>query len=272
MCRPHHDLAERRHLLRLDARTARKGGMERRHPPVVAAAGCLERARERRTDHHGVRPTRDRFGDVAPGAHATIRDHVAVPPGLVLMLPPRCGRVGDRRGLRHADPEDAPARARVPRSHADEDADRSGPHQVQRGRVRCAPSHDHRDVERRDELLEVERLVLAGDVLARDDGSLDHQDVELSLEDQLRVALHALWGERGTGDHAAGLDLLDATTDQLLADRLGVQLLHAPGGLVIREAGDLVVDRVGILVPGPQPLEVETRQTAQLPDLDRRCR
>ena len=120
---------------------------------------------------------------------------MTVPPGLVLVLPPSRGRIGDRRRLRHPDAEDPSARARVPRSDTDEDADRSGPHQVQRGRVRGAPSDDHRDVERRDELLEVERLVLAGDMLARHDGSLDHEDVELRFQHQLRVSLHPLWGE-----------------------------------------------------------------------------
>src|SRR5213079_3777564 len=39
--RPHQDLPERRHLLRLHAGATRQGRMERRHPPVVTATRSL---------------------------------------------------------------------------------------------------------------------------------------------------------------------------------------------------------------------------------------
>ena len=52
-------------------------GMEGRHAPVVAAAGRLLGARERRADHHRVGAAGDRLGDVAAGAHAAVGDHVA---------------------------------------------------------------------------------------------------------------------------------------------------------------------------------------------------
>ena len=63
---------------------------------------------------------------------------------------------------------------------ADEHAGRAGAHEVERGLVAGAAADDHRDVERADERLEVERVVGAvGDVLGRHDRALDDQQVEL---------------------------------------------------------------------------------------------
>src|SRR5207248_8970686 len=51
-------------------------------------------------------------------------------------------------------------------------------------------------------------------------------------------------------------------------DRLGVDLLHAAGGLVGRQLRDLVEETVGVFVAGPQSFEVEDADTAELADLD----
>src|SRR5581483_6752321 len=80
--RPDEDLAQRGDLLGLHACPARQGRMKRRHAPVVAAAGSLVRAGQRRADHDGVGASGDRLGDVAAGPHAAVGDHVAVAPGL----------------------------------------------------------------------------------------------------------------------------------------------------------------------------------------------
>src|SRR5688572_23156421 len=67
--RAEQDLLERAVLDGGDAGAARQRGMERRHPPVVAATRGLLAASERRADHHGVGATGDGLGDVSPGPH-----------------------------------------------------------------------------------------------------------------------------------------------------------------------------------------------------------
>src|SRR5947208_7273788 len=223
------DLLERAPLTGMHARPAGQVGMERRHPPVVPAARRLVRAGECRAEHHRVGPAGDRLGDVATSPHAAVGDHVHVDAGLVEVTDARAGGVRDRGRLRDADAEDAPGGALMPGPHADEDADRARPHEVQRGRVRRAAADDDRQIELADEFLEVQRLGGLGDVLGGHHRSLDDQDVELGVEDEFGVALDPLRRQRRAGGHAGRLDLLDAGADQLLFDRLGVDLLEAPG-------------------------------------------
>ncbi len=109
-------------------------------------------------------------------------------------------------------------------------------------------------------------------MLGGDHGPLDHEDVQLGLEREVGVAAHALGGERGGGHHPALLDLADPPDDELLLDRLAVELLHPAGGLLVGERGDLLEDRLGVLVSGPQPLQVQDGEAAEPPDLDRRGR
>jgi len=52
-------------------------------------------------------------------------------------------------------------------AEADEHAGRAGAHQVQRGGVGGTATDDHRNIQLIDELLQIQRLGRAGDVLAR---------------------------------------------------------------------------------------------------------
>src|ERR1035441_9267615 len=72
----------------------------------------------------------------------------------------------------------------VPRAAAepDEYPGRPGPHEVQRRGVRGAAAHDHRHVELIDELLEVERLGLPGDVLGGNGGAADNEDIHARID------------------------------------------------------------------------------------------
>ena len=82
--------------------------------------------------------------------------------------------------------------------------------------------------------------------------------------DSVRCGRH-----RGGGRDAGLLHLADAGRHQLGDDRLLVHLLHPGRGLLVVELADLVEERGRVLVAGPQALEVEDAQAAQLAQLDR---
>lgn len=148
-------------------------------------------------------------------------------------------------------------------------AGRAGAHQVQGRRVGGAAAHDHRDVQLVDELLQVQRLVRAGDVLRRHGRPADDEDVDARVHDGLGELGRALRGERGGGDHTGVAHLLDALPDQLLLDGSRVDLLEAAGRGLVGQAGDLVEQRLRVLVPRPQAFEVQDAEAAQLADADR---
>src|SRR5690349_4472573 len=60
------------------------------------------------------------------------------------------------------------------------------------------------------------------------------------------------------------LDLADALGHELGLDRLLVDLLHLPGRRLLRERGDLLELRLRVLVAGPDALEIEHGQAAEL--------
>ena len=243
--------------------------MKRCHPPVVAAPGGLVGLGKRRADHHRVGPARDGLGHVAARPHSPVGDHVDVAAGFAQMLHPGTGGIGDCGGLRHAHAQHASRRAGGSRPNAHEHTDRARAHQVQRRLVGGAAPHDHGDVERGDELLQIERLGTSGNVLGRDHRPLDHQDVQLGLQDVPRVAGHALGGKGRRRDDAGLLDLANAPDDELVLDALGVELLHATGGLLGRQVPDLIEDRLRVLVAGLEALQVEDGEPTQTADLDR---
>ena len=111
-----------------------------------------------------------------------------------------------------------------------------------------------------------------GDVLGRDDGALNDQDVELGGQAGRRQRLGALRGDRRRRRDARLLHLADARRDQLGLDRLAVHLLHAGRGLLVVELADLVEEVGRVLVAGPQALEVQDAQAAELAQLDGRRR
>ena len=262
--RPEQDLLERAVLRGLHARAARERRVEGGHAPVVAAARRLIGAGERGADHHGIGAAGEGLRDVAAVAHSAVGDHLHVLTGLEHVL--RAGRrhVRDRGGLRHADAEHAARGAGRAGANAHQHRLRPGPHQVQPGGVRGAPADDHRHRHLADELLQVERLGAGRDVLGRDDGALDHEDVEAGLERALVVLTDALRRERGRGDDAVLLDLPDPLRDQVLLDRLRVDALHLRGGELLGHLGDPLELRVGILVAGPDSLEVQDAEAAEL--------
>ena len=118
--------------------------------------------------------------------------------------------------------------------------------------------------------LHLMRTGAAGDVLRAHRGAPDHEDVRPGVHDGLVVTRGALRRQPGGGDHAGPADLLDPAADQLFPDRLGVDLLQPPGGRFFAKLRHLSQQRLRIFEPGPQALEVEHGETAQLADRDGR--
>ena len=101
-------------------------------------------------------------------------------------------------------------------------------------------------------------------VLGRDDRALDDEDVEAGLERRLVVPAHALRREGRRRNHAVLLDLPDPLPDQLVLDRLGVDPLHLAGGELLRLRRDPLELLVRVLVAGPDALEVQDAEAAEL--------
>ena len=267
---PEQDLLQRRHRADVHPLAAGQHRVVGLGAPVPAAAGGLLGAREGRAEHDGVRAAGHGVDDRAGQAHAAVGDDVDVAAaGLVEVVPPGAGRVGQRRGHRGVDAHGLPGGVRRAAAEADEHARRAGAHEVQRGGVAGRAADDDGHVELVDEPLEVERLAAGGHVLGRHGGAADDEQVDPGGGDGLPQLLGALRAQRAGDGDAGGADLGEAVADQLGADRLGVDLLHADGGRGGVELGDLGQQRLGVLVPGPQALEVEHAEPAEAADLDR---
>jgi hypothetical protein len=87
-------------------------------------------------------------------------------------------------------------------AEADEHAGRAGAHEVQCRLIGRTAADDHGDVELVDELFEVERLGLRGDVLGGDRRAADDEHVDARVDDGLGVLLGALRRLRDGDGHA----------------------------------------------------------------------
>ncbi len=254
----------------LDALAARELLVVGLAAPVVAAAGRLGGAGQRGADHDGVGAAGQGLGDVAAAGHAAVGDDVHVTAaGLVEVVAAGRGDVADGAGHGDGHAQDGAGGVAGAAAEADEDTGGTGAHQVQGGGVGAGAADDDGHVELVDEALEVERLGRRGDVLGGDGGAADDEQVHTGLDDGAPVLLRALWGELARHGDAAGADLLEPLGDELGDDRLGVDLLHAPGDVAPVELRDLLEERLGVLVAGPQTLEVEDADAAELAQADR---
>ena len=148
---------------------------------------------------------------------------------------------------------------------------------MKRGGVGRRTSDDDGNVEVVDELLQVQRFVDARDVLGRDGRAPDDEEVDAGGDDGLVELLRALRRQGARDRHARVPDLLQAVAHEFGLDRLGVHLLHPTSRRGLIEGGDLRQQRIGVVVPGPQPLEVEHPQATEHRDvelerIDRPCR
>src|SRR6266498_5330700 len=148
------------------------------HAPVMAAAGCLLRLRERRADHDRVRATRKRFAHIATGAHAPVGDDRHVASGAPRECVTRGGAIHGRGYLRHADAEDLATRTRRARPDADQQASNAGFHQLERRGIADTVADDDRYADTTAEAAEVERghPVMRSETFGGDRG-LDNEEV-----------------------------------------------------------------------------------------------
>ena len=138
-------------------------------------------------------------------------------------------------------------------------------------RVASHATDDDGNVQLVDELLQVQRLVRGRNVLSRDGRAADDEQLNACLHHGLVVLLGVLRAQGAGNNHTGVTDLFQACSNQFRLNRLGVNLLHAGscrGGICLGQLNNLVEQRLRVLVAGPQALEVQHAQAAQLAQCD----
>src|SRR5882724_12198476 len=266
--RPEQDLLERARDADADARAPRQVRVRRRHAPVIAAPGRLDRAREGRADHHGVGAGGEGLAHVAARRHAAVGDDGDVAARLLVVEVARRGRIGGGRDLRHAEAEHLAARAGCARAHADQQRIGAHFHQLQARLI----GHDVADDQRNGQLLlefsEIDRSVFSCDVARRGHGRLHDEDVGAGLLRDLAEARGALRDRGDDGGAAALLDRADALVDQLFLDGLAVDRLDDLGRFFLAGRDDPVEHVVGIGVAREDAFEIQDGEAAVATHLD----
>ena len=149
-------------------------------------------------------------------------------------------------------------------AEADEHAGRAGTHQVQGRGVVGGAAYDDGHIQIVDELLQVQWLVILGDVLGGNDRAADDEQVDARFEHGRIIVLRALRGQGARNGDAGVANLMQTLDNELRLDRLGVDLLNTLGRAFGRQFGDLVKQRLRIVVAGPQAFEVEHAKRAHL--------
>ena len=98
------------------------------------------------------------------------------------------------------------------------------------------------------------------------------EQINARVHDRAPVLLHALRRELAGNDHAGLAQLLEARRDERGLDRLGVDALEGRNRLLLAQVSDVVEDRGGVLVSGPQAVQVEHADTAEAAKGDRSLR
>ena len=255
------DLLEAAGGAHLDAGAAGQHRTWGGHAPVEAAARGLAGPRDRRADHHGIGAAGQALADVAPGHDAAVGDDRHVAAALVEVVVAGGGAVGHGGGLGNADTQHAAAGAGRTGADAHHHAGGTGPHQLQGHLVGDAVADHHRHAEIAAEGLEIEAgLSLGADVLGAHHRGLHEEDLGTGLGDRLTKLHGRHRGGTHRRDAAAGLDLGNPLADEILPDRLAVELLHQRHELLLAHRRDPVQDRVGVVVAALHPLKVQHPQ------------
>ena len=237
---------------------------------MPAAPRRLLRAGDGSPQHDGVRAARDRAREVAAAPNAPVRDdvHVATT-GLVHVVAPGRRHVRDRRRHRRVYAQRLARRVRRSPAKTDEDAGRARAHQVQGRRVRAHASDDDGDVQLVDEALEVEGLAPRRHVLGGHCGAANNEQVDARVHDRAPMLLDALGRELAGDDHAGLAQLLEPLRDQRGLDRLRIDALEGRDRLLLAQVSDLIKNRGGILVAGPQSVQIQDADATEATKSDR---
>jgi hypothetical protein len=200
-------------------------------------------------------------------------DDVAVHPGLVQVADASGAGIRDRSGRGRPDAEHVAGGPDTAVSDPDEHTGGAGAHQVQRRRVGGAAADDRRYLQAPQHPLEVQRLAV-GQVLRRNDGAFDHQQVGLGGEQIVERPLDPARGDRQGHGGPAGAHLGHPLLDQLGSHRLTTELTnpgeHPVGGPVLERIDGGNIGQCGgrVIVTAPHALGVQHSQRAGPGHLD----
>ena len=185
---------------------------------------------QRRAKHHGIGAKRERLDEAAGVAHAAVGDHLDVTAaGLVHVVAAGFGHVGDGGGHRSVNTDGVAVRGYCAAAEADEHAGRAGTHQVQGRGVVGGAAYDDGHIQIVDELLQVQWLVILGDVLGGNDRAADDEQVDARFEHGRIIVLRALRGQGARNGDAGVTNLMQTLDNELRLDRLSVDLLNTLG-------------------------------------------
>ena len=85
----------------------------------------------------------------------------------------------------------------------------------------------------------------------------DNEQVDARVHDRTPMLLDALGRQLAGDDHPGLAQLRETLRDERRLDRLRVHALQSRNRFFLTEVRDLVKDRLGILVPGPQAIQIK---------------
>ena len=109
-------------------------------------------------------------------------------------------------------------------------------------------------------------------MLCTDGRATDDEQVDSGIHDGLVKFFGALRAESTGNGHSSFANFREALRDELWLDRLRIQLLHTNSGLIGGKTTNLFENRLGVFVAGPEALEVEHSETAELAHRNSCCR
>lgn len=169
-----------------------------------------------------------------------VGDHLDVTTaGLVHVVAAGFGHVGDGGGHRSVNTDGVAVRRILRRRRSPtEHAGRAGTHQVQGRGVVGGAAYDDGHIQIVDELLQVQWLVILGDVLGGNDRAADDEQVDARFEHGRIIVLRALRGQGARNGDAGVTNLMQTLDNELRLDRLSVDLLNT---LVALSAGSSAI-------------------------------
>ena len=134
---------------------------------------------------------------------------------------------------------------------------------MQRRGIGGSPTNNDGDVEFINELFEVQWLTVLAHVLGTHRGPTDDKKVNARFDHGVRKLVGALRAQSTRDRNTSISDFGKSLGDQLWLDWLRINPLQSAGRLIIRQRRDFCVCLRGVVIPGPQTLEVQDTKSAQ---------